>query len=159
MGAPSLTIAARETPWYRLFLHTPLTTLAIFVTLSLIAKENYPFSNFPMYASPGAEKAYFVITDGGGNPIPIGTLTGVTSSQVGKTYRTKSRKHGAEMKKSGKESRMERDRVVGTEIFHMLRQRASKRGKDLPGKLQLHLVEIRFADGHLEETKRILFAE
>jgi len=158
MAAPSLTIAARE-PWYRLFLHTPLTTLAIFVTLSLIAKENYPFSNFPMYASPSAERAYFVITDGEGNPIPIGTLTGVTSSQVGKTYRTKSRKHGAEMKKSGKESRMERDRVVGTEIFHMLRQRASKRGKDLPEKLQLHLVEIRFAHGHLEETKRILFAE
>ena len=54
---------------------------------------------------------------------------------------------------------MERDRVVGTEIFQMLRQRASKRGKELPEKLQLHLVEIRFADGHLEETKRILFAE
>ena len=102
---------------------------------------------------------YFVITDGGGNPIPIGTLTGVTTSQVGKTYRNKSRKHGAEMKKSGKEDRTERDRIVGAEIFHMLRQRGSKRGKDLPEKLQLHLVEIRFADGQLEETKRILFAE
>jgi hypothetical protein len=103
MGARSLSIAARETPWYRLFLHTPLTTLAIFVILSLIAKENYPFSNFPMYASSSAERAYFVITDGEGHPIPIGTLTGVTSSQVGKTYRTKSRKHSAEMKKSAKE--------------------------------------------------------
>ncbi|MET0252681.1 MAG: hypothetical protein ABW214_01460 [Terrimicrobiaceae bacterium] len=159
MGAPPLTIGTRETPWYRLFFHTPLTTLAIFVTLSLIAKENYPFSNFPMYASPGAERAYFVIADGGGNPIPIGTLSGVTSSQVGKTYRNKSRKHGAEMKKSGKENRTERDRVVGAEIFQMLRQRAAKRGKELPEKLQLHLVEIRFADGHLEETKRILLAE
>lgn len=159
MREPSVAIAAREMPWYRLFLHTPLTALAIFVILSLVAKENYPFSHFPMYASPTAERVYFVITDGGGNPIPIGTLTGVTSSQVGKTYRKKSRTHGAEMKKSGKESRTERDRVVGTEICHMLRQRASKRGKDLPEKLQLHLVEIRFHDGRLEETKRILFAE
>ena len=71
MGAPSLTIGTRETPWYRLFFHTPLTTLAIFVTLSLIAKENYPFSNFPMYASPGAERAYFVIADGGGNSVTL----------------------------------------------------------------------------------------
>ena len=122
-GAPSLSIAARETPWYRLFLHTPLTTLATFVILSLIAKENYPFSHFPMYARPSAETGYFGFTDGGGNPLPVGALTGVTSPQVGKTYRKKSMIYTTEIKKSGEESRTERDRVVGAEIFEMLRQR------------------------------------
>jgi hypothetical protein len=159
MEEPSLVIPGRETPWYRVFLHTPLTALAIFVTLSLIAKENYPFSHFPMYAKPAAERSYFVITDSGGNPIPVATLTGLTSAQVGKTYRKKSGEHSAEMKKIGDESSTESDRVVGREIFDALRQRAARRGKDLPGKLQLHVAEIRFADGQLTETKRLLFAE
>ena len=63
------------------------------------------------------------------------------------------------MKKAGNVSRTERDQVVGTEIFQALRQRAANRGKVLPEKLQLHMVEIRFADGQLQETKRLLFAE
>jgi hypothetical protein len=155
MVAPSLAVIDREMPWYRVFLHTPLTTLAIFVTLSLIAKENYPFSHFPMYARPGAERSYFIITDGGGNPIPIATLTGLTSPQVGKTYRKKA----TEAKKLGKEITTELDRVVGSEIFHALRQRADKRGNHLPEKLQLHVVEIRFVDGRLRETKRLLSTE
>jgi hypothetical protein len=159
MEAPSLTVAARESPWYRLPLRTPLTTLTIFVAVCLIAKENFPFSHFPMYARPGAERGYFVITDGGGNPIPVGTLTGVTSSQVGKAYRKKSKDMATETKVSAEQSRTERDRIVGTEIFQMLRQQASKRGRDLPEKLQLHLVEIRFDDGQIKETKRVLFAE
>jgi hypothetical protein len=159
MVAPSLAIAGRETPWYRIFLHTPLTTLAIFVALSLIARENYPFSHFPMYSSPTAERSYFVVTDDSENPIPIGTLTGLTSAQVGKTYRKKSGERGAELKKIGNDRRTERDRIVAQEIFHALRQRAAKRGNNLPEKLQLHVVEIRFADGELRETKRLLFAE
>ncbi|MGB9275847.1 MAG: hypothetical protein WCC08_11495 [Terrimicrobiaceae bacterium] len=159
MGTPSLVIAGRQTPWYRVFLHTPLTALALFVTLSLVAKENYPFSHFPMYASPTAERSYFFIADDGGNPIPVGILTGLTSAQIGKTYRKKSRERSAEMKRAGNVGRTERDRVVGTEIFQALRQRAANRGKVLPEKLQLHMVEIRFADGQLQETKRLLFAE
>jgi hypothetical protein len=105
MGARSLSIAARE-PWYRLFLHTPLTALAIFVILSLIAKENYPFSNFPMYASPSAERAYFVITDGEGNPIPIGTLTGrhVVASWENLSHKVKEARCGnEEIRKRGKD--------------------------------------------------------
>jgi hypothetical protein len=159
MGAPSLIMAGRETPWYRVFLHTPLTALALFVTLSLVAKENYPFSHFPMYSSPTAERSYFFITDESGTPIPVGVLTGLTSAQVGKTFRKKSREQAAEMKKAGNVSRTERDQVVAMEIFQALRVRAANRGKDLPEKLQLHMAEIRFADGQIQETKRLLFAE
>ena len=159
MGAPSLIMAGRETPWYRVFLHTPLTALALFVTLSLVAKENYPFSHFPMYSSPTAERSYFFIADDSGTPIPVGVLTGLTSAQVGKTYRKKSRERAAEMKKAGNVSRTERDQVVAMEIFQALRVRAANRGKDLPEKLQLHMAEIRFADGQIQETKRLLFAE
>jgi hypothetical protein len=54
---------------------------------------------------------------------------------------------------------VDRDRIVGIEIFQMLREQGAKRGKNLPEKLQLHLVEIRFEDGEIKENKRVLFAE
>jgi hypothetical protein len=93
-------------------LRTPLTALAIFGVLCLIARENFPFSNFPMYARPSAERGYFVISDGGGNPIPVGTLTGVTASQVGKTYRRKSKELATGERLSAEQSRAGR---IGTE--------------------------------------------
>ena len=158
MNARSTNALLRQEPWSRLLWHTPLTALAIFVIVCLLAKENFPFSNFPMYARPSAERGYFIVTDGQGQPIPVGTITGVTASQVGKAYRKKSKELGSQSAGAG-QSRADRDRIVATEIFQMLRQQASKRGKDIPQKLQLHLAEIRFADGEVKENQRVLFAE
>ena len=159
MNGRSTSALLRQEPWTRLLWHTPLTALVIFVIGCLIAKENFPFSNFPMYARPGAERGYFFVTDGHGQPIPIGTLTGVTASQVGKAYRKKSRELGRRTNPLSRESRAHRDGLVGVEIFQMLREQAAKRGKEIPEKLQLHLVEIRFEDGEIKEKKRVLFAE
>ena len=159
MNGRSTSALSRQEPWSRLLGHTPLTALVIFVTVCLIAKENFPFSNFPMYARPGAERGYFLVSDGDGQPIPIGSLTGVTASQVGKAYRKKSKELGRQTNPLSGESRAARDRIVGTEIFQMLREQSAKRGKEVPQKLQLHLVEIRFEDGEIKENKRVLFAE
>jgi hypothetical protein len=159
MNTPYTNVLRRGEPWYRLLLHTPLTALAIFVVVCLIAKENFPFSHFPMYARPGSERGYFVVTDAEGNPIPVGTLTGITASQVGKAYRKKSKELSLQAPQVAGQSKADRDRAVGMEIFEMLRKQAPKRGKNIPEKLQLHLVEIRFEDGQIKETKRVLFAE
>jgi hypothetical protein len=158
MNASSTNAISRQEPWSRLLWHTPLSALAIFVVVCLIAKENFPFSNFPMYSRPGAERGYFVVTDGEGEPIPVGKMTGVTASQVGKAYRKKSKELSLKADVTG-QARPARDRTVATEIFEMLREQASKRGKEIPEKLQLHLVEIRFEDGEIKENKRVLFAE
>ena len=158
MSGRSTSALWRQEPWPRLLWHTPLTALAIFVIVCLIAKENFPFSNFPMYSRPAAERGYFLVTDGEGQAIPVGTLTGVTASQVGKAYRKKSKELAQTVRVSG-QSRSDRDRLVGAEIFQMLREQAAKRVKDIPAKLQLHLVEIRFEDGKIKEKRRVLFAE
>jgi hypothetical protein len=157
MNTPAVN-ALPKGSWLRLLGHTPLTALAIFVVVCLIAKENFPFSHFPMYARPGAERGYFVVTDGEGAPIPVGSLTGVTASQVGKAYRKKSKELSKAPSAAG-QNRAARDRAVGEDIFAMLRQQASKRGREIPEKLQLHLVEIRFEDGQIKEARRVLFAE
>jgi hypothetical protein len=159
MNGRSTSALSRGEPWTRLLWHTPLTTLVVFVIACLIAKENFPFSNFPMYSRPGAERGIFLITDGDGQPIPVGSLTGVTASQVGKAYRRKSKELGRPTNPLSGQSRAERDRMVGTEIFQMLREQSAKRGKELPERLQLHLMEIRFEEGEVKEKKRVLAAE
>jgi hypothetical protein len=147
------------TPWYRLLLHTPLTTLAIFVAVSLIVKENYPFSHFPMYASPTAPRSYYMITDAEGRPLPIATLTGVTLPKIGKMHWKKSQEREAMARKSGEADPAGQEKEIGREICEMLRRQASRRGQTLPPSVQLYRVEIQYDDGKIKETKRLLFAE
>lgn len=147
------------TRWYRLLLHTPLTTLAIFVTLSLILKENYPFSHFPMYSSPTAPRSYYMVTDAGGRPLPISTLTGVTPPKIGKMHWRKSQEREAMGGRSGEQDSAGQDEAVGREICGMLREQAIRRGQTLPEGVQLYRIEIQYDDGKIKETKHLVFAE
>jgi hypothetical protein len=146
------------TPWFRLVLHTPLTTLAIFVIVSLLLRENYPFSHFPMYSSPTARRSYYIVTDSGGQPLPISTLTGVTPPKIGKMHRRKSQERDPGPGSAGEDS-SGANKEIGREICEMLRQQATRRGQTLPPGIQLFRVEIRYHDGKINETKELLFAE
>ena len=145
-------------PWYRLALQTPLTTLAIFVAGSLLLKETYPFSHFPMFSSPTAPRAYYMVTDSAGQPLPIAKLTGVTPPKIGKMHWRKSRQSQRETEQAKREEAGRNDQV-GREICTMLRDQAARRGQVLPPGIQLFRVEIRYDDGKLRETKELLFAE
>ena len=144
--------------WYRLALQTPLTTLAIFVAGSLFLKETYPFSHFPMFSSPTAPRAYYMVTDSAGQPLPISKLTGVTPPKIGKMHWRKSRQstRGTE---TGDGRNAGRNDEVGQEICTMLRDQATRRGQVLPPGIQLFRVEIKYHAGMLTETKELLFAE
>jgi hypothetical protein len=143
-------------PWYRLALQTPLTTLAIFVAGSLFLKETYPFSHFPMFSSPTAPRAYYMVTDSAGQPLPIAKLTGVTTPKIGKMHWRKARQ-AERAAATGQD--VGRNDEVGREICTMLREQAARRGQALPPGIQLFRVEIRYHDGKLTETKELLFAE
>jgi hypothetical protein len=145
-------------PWYRLALQTPLTTLAIFVVGPLILKETYPFSHFPMFSSPTAPRAYYMVTDSAGQPLPIAKLTGVTPPKIGKMHWRKSRASERGVDRAARQG-ADRNDKVGREICAMLRDQAARRGQALPPGMQLFRVEIRYHDGKLTETKELLFAE
>ena len=145
-------------PWYRLVFHTPLTTLALFVAVSLVLKENYPFSHFPMYSSPTAPRAYYMVTDSGGQPLPISTLTGVTPPKIGKMHWRKSRERESAARKAGARQ-VGGDDEIGREICAMLREQAARRGQVLPQGIQLFRVEIQYHDGKITERRELLFAE
>jgi hypothetical protein len=144
--------------WCRLALQTPLTTLVIFVGVSLVLKETYPFSHFPMYSSPRAARFYYLVTDSGGQPLPIATLTGITPPKIGKMHARKRHERSSVPDKAG-ENDAERDYEIGREICMMLREQAARQGNILPRGIQLVRVEIRYHDGKLEETSDVLFAE
>ena len=143
-------------PWYRLALQTPLTTLAILVVGSLFLKEAYPFSHFPMFSSPTAPRAYYMVTDSAGQPLPIAKLTGVTPPKIGKMHWRKIRRTEGTAAQ-GKD--VDRNDEIGREICTMLRDQAARRGQALPPGIQLFRVEIRYHDGRLTETKELVFAE
>jgi hypothetical protein len=144
--------------WYRLALQTPLTTLAIFVAASLILKETYPFSHFPMFSSPTAPRAYYMVTDSAGQPLPISRLTGVTPPKIGKMHWRKSRQGERGIEKAEGQNASRNDEI-GREICTMLRDQAVRRGQVLPPGIQLFRVEIQYGDGKVTETKELLFAE
>ena len=76
---------------------SPLVTLAIYTVLSLVIKENYPFSHYPMYSKPSAADLHIqFLADGEGKPLPVAWHTGVTGSKVAKLQANRMKKHNNE---------------------------------------------------------------
>lgn len=142
-------------------LRTPLTTLALYCLISVYLGENFPFSNFPMYSNPSAERMYHTISGEDGIGLPVQALTGVTSPKIGKIYRTKAEKYG---KKHGvKASKLTTEQVaaVGRELLRDLRTKAEYLGRadQLPAKLQLNRIRITYKDGRIVETPDVIAKE
>lgn len=138
--------------------HTPLTALLVFVLISLKLGENYPFSNFPMYGNPGPDRPYFNIADGQGNDLPIATLTGVTTSKIGKIYRSKEQETAKRLNLDEENLPQSAIQQIGLEIFAFLRENAATRQQILPEHLQLILNNISYEEstGKILDTHLVL---
>jgi hypothetical protein len=160
--SPPLPWPSEATLWQRVlcFLKvTPLVALAIFTALSLVIKENYPFSNYPMYSNPSPERNYFMITDGEGKPIPVATLTGITCPKIGKIFRKRSDEMADKLKLKRTALPQEMVQAVGMSIFQQLRKEAAGMNKELPPKLQLMRTDITFEDGKIVELPHLIATE
>ena len=115
--------------------HTSLTTLLAYVLLSVLLKENYPFSHFPMYASPSPERHYIRVTDAKGGLLPIATLTGITSPKVGKIYRKKTEDVARRKGIRAFDLPLADRQAIGLEIFAYLRTQAARIHQTLPDKI------------------------
>lgn len=142
-------------------LRTPLTVLAIYCAISIYLGENFPFSNFPMYSNPAAERMYYTISSEDGIGLPVQTLTDVTSPKIGKIYRTKAAKYAKKIGVKPSKFTPEHIATVGREILGDLRERATHLGRQdqLPGKLQLNRTWISYNDGRIVETTTVLAKE
>lgn len=134
-----------------------LVAFAGFCGFSLAVKENYPFSNYPMYGDPDPVSEYYHLADGTGKPLPVHLLTGVTCPQLGKILR----KYGDER---AQQLHTKRKKLLPAEwdpicrrIFSELRSKTG--GNQLPDKLRIMHTTIEFKDGKIVETPSIFFAE
>jgi hypothetical protein len=161
-SAPAKPVSRLRAIWDLLrqwWLRTPLTALLIYCLVSVWLQENYPFSHFPMYSNPSAERPYYMVTDGDGQPLPIGTLTGITCPKVGKIYRTECQEVANKLKLNKDRLPPDKKQAIGEKMFAYLRAEATNRKQSLPGKLQLIRMEISYQDGQIIETPEIIAQE
>lgn len=165
-------------------MHTPMTVLAVYCLVSLELKENYPFSHYPMYSNPGADRSYYILSDAAapGPPsadfagaditekrrqelgwIPVADATGgnLTCPKVGKMFRTKSQVLADKLKMKHGEMTPAHRQEVGAEIFRQVRHYARERNTEslLPARMKLEKVDVSFRGGEISEIPVVLATE
>lgn len=141
------------------FKTSPITTLLIYCVLSVIIRENFPFSNFPMYSNPSPERFYYTISEADGKGLPVATLTGITSPKIGKIYRKKADELSKKIGVSPSKFSPEQVQSLGLDILTFLRHEAENRKQTLPAKLQINKITISYKDGKIIETPTIFAKE
>jgi hypothetical protein len=119
--------------------------LLVYLVLAQALRENYPFSHYPMYANPTSRPLTFqFVTDGEGNPVKVGSLTGVTPSQVGKTYGERKKEHPSEQD-------------AAMDVLKFLRKQDTyRKGPAMPDRIRLVETSIGFKGNQFVETNRVL---
>jgi hypothetical protein len=137
-------MAAPASTWERLRRHA-VFPLLVYLVLTQVLRESYPFSHYPMYSKPTSRPLPFqYLADETGKPLAVGTRTGITPSQVGKMYGERKKKFPDE-------------REAALEVLKDLRARSERRkGRELPPRIQLIETTIGFKPGGFSETNRVL---
>ena len=136
-----------------------IAVCAVFCGVSLQVKENFPFSNYPMYGDPDPTSEYYHLADGEGKPLAVRTLTGVTCPQVGKILRKRGDDRGKELGMKRKNMPAAEWEIICRKTLGDLREKAGASGNKLPDKMRIMHTTIEFKDGAIVETPDIFFAE
>ena len=76
-----------------------LKTFVVITVACLFIREEFPFSNFPMYRSFSNYTYYVYVTGADGEPLPLNTLTGVRAANLKKIYDSEIKALRSETKK------------------------------------------------------------
>jgi hypothetical protein len=137
-----------------------LGSLLLTCGVSLLLKENYPFSHFPMYSDPSANRYYFWLATPDQKPLPVQTLTGKTAAQLGKILRSYTDKRVDALKLKHRDQLPDAERAAaGAEILTFLRQEAATLKQTLPPKLAIMRTDIAFVQGATRETPSVWYVE
>ncbi len=136
-----------------------IAAFAVFCGVSLKVKENFPFSNYPMYGDPDPVSEFYHLADSEGQPLAVRTLTGVTCPQLGKILRKRGDDRGKQLNMKRKKMPASEWEVICGKTLQELRDNARLRKNNLPDKLRIMHTTIEFKDGRIVETPTIFFAE
>jgi hypothetical protein len=137
-------MAEQGSKWARLRRHA-VFPLLVYLVLTQVLRESYPFSHYPMYSKPTSKPLKFqFLADGDGNPLPVGWHTGITPSQVGKTYGDRKGTLASEQA------------AAENVLLHLRTQNARRKGRPLPERIQLIETTVAMKPGGFTETNRVL---
>lgn len=124
----------------------------------LIVGEQYPFSNFPMYASFTDRTYYVYLADGADQPLPSVPLAGMSTPTLKKVYDGEVRRTLRRLNVRRHDLTAEQKQAIGAPILSRLRNSAPAPDEGLPEVLRLYQVDIKLRDGRFEK-RRTLIAE
>lgn len=127
--------------------------LILLTVVCLLAEENYPFSNFPMYASFARHSYYVYFADANGDAIASGSL-GVSTSALKKIYERSRRDYAREKGRNVSSRSAEAKAAAGAAVLAYLEELPvfAAREARLTRGLELRHVEIRLRNGRIETT-------
>lgn len=136
-----------------------LIAIPVFCALSLVLKENFPFSHYPMYSDPDPISAYYHLEDAEGKVLPLTQLTGVRGPNLGKILRKRLSDQAKKLDVGVKSLPREAVDGVARDTLAYLRTQAKHSKQVLPEKLRIMFTTIQFVDGKVEEKREVFFAE
>mgnify|MGYP006906265302 CR=1 FL=1 len=143
----------------------PLFVMWAIVVFSLIVKESYPLSHFPMYSNIEPKSHYFYLANGNGEPLKGKRYFGIAMSNMKKKYHSfltplaevRSDEAGKRIKAS--ELGEADQEQCGQNLIDYLLPRGEARGswkRDKPDVLRLVRIDIKREGTVLKETKRVI---
>ena len=142
-------------PWYRLALQTPLTTLVIFVGVSLDPEGDLSFFAFPDVLVAAGRTVYYLVTDSEGQPLPVAKLTGVTPPKIGKMHGENRGKTQFGARQRRREDRAKRNYEIGREICaHVTTSGCSPRAGSSAGNATYFVLRFGIMTENLKRLRR-----
>lgn len=139
----------------------PLKTCVLVIALCLILKENYPFSNFPMYSSFSDHTFFIYVADADDEPIAIEVLTAIRTGRLKKVYDTQLRSVAKKLGKRKRELTVEERHEIGLETLRWFFSSSRDEVKPYLKKyklIKLYHVDITIDDGEVAEHSPQLVA-
>ncbi len=148
---PRLKVFLRETPGF--LRRIPFREVWVVVVLCLVIREQYPFSNFPMYSSLANQSIYHAVVNSRGELLPYVPTFRLRASHASKILETKRKM----LRKEGVPDAEAMNRA-GIELLEFLldRSRPEKRDALRNEGLQLFETRIFVANRELQEKKTLI---
>lgn len=128
-------------PWEkarRLWLRAPFRHMTALVLALYVIKEEFPFSNFPMYSNFDTEADVIFVTDQAGQPVPMSKVFRTGSAATKKTYKAELSELCNPKGRDTNDSTLEERQQAGAKVLGSLKKKIK------PGSLPKETTGLRF---------------
>ena len=131
----------------------PCKTMFFLTFACLVIKEQFPFSNFPMYSSFGESTYYVYLGDGTGRPLATLPSVSMTIPTLKKIYQIELNKEKKRLHVSLRELSVAQKKLAGERVLAQLRRSRQNR---LPPVMRLYEVNLSLRAGRFEKQSQLI---